>query len=70
MPEKPTVSQCGACFGTRIGVVEEAIPVDMSAFSRYGELFLAGKSPQICRKGCGTYFVCHLLPAAPKPRQD
>lgn len=65
MPDKSIISQCGACFGTRVNVIEEAIAADIGAFSRYGQLFLAGKSPQLCQKSCGTYFVCHLATGEP-----
>lgn len=60
MTDKPDSCHCGACFGTRQGVIEEAFTVDIDAFTRFADLLKAGRDPQLCRKNCGTYFVCHL----------
>lgn len=64
MTDKPVVSECGACFGTRINVIEEAFTVDIDAFKRFSQLFRDGKAPQLCQKRCGTYYVCHLAAQA------
>lgn len=60
MPDKPLLSNCGACFGTRIRIVEEAFAEDIAAFERFTTLLREGQAPQLCQKSCGTYFVCHL----------
>lgn len=65
MTDKPAVvSQCGACFGTRIDVIEESFAVDDQAFERFADLFRQGRSPQLCQVGGDTYRVCHLAPRA------
>lgn len=70
MTDKPIVSNCGACFGTRINVVEEAYIVDIDAFGRFSQLLREGRSPQLCQKSCGTYFVCHLDPEAGRKKDQ
>ena len=56
-----STDECGACFGTVLGVIEEHFTDRASALQRYSQLFSFGRAPSLCERTDGSYRVCHVI---------
>lgn len=70
MPDPSPKPPCGACFEAGTQVIEEFFTVDMLAFGQYVRLLTEGRSPALCQKDCGAFYVCHRAPSAPQRTED
>lgn len=61
-----TTEECGACFGTVMGVFEERFADRASALHRYSLLFTYGQAPSLCERADGSYRVCHVMSHHPR----
>lgn len=51
--------ECGACFDSTIGVVQERLADRNEALQRYARLFTDALAPALCQRVDGGYSVCH-----------
>ena len=56
-----STDECGACFGTVLGVIEERFSDRSSALQRYSQLFSYGRAPSLCERSDSSYRVCHVV---------